>query len=137
MKYVLDTNIVSAWMQGAEPLLARLVTCSPASLGMPGPVLGELEYGLQRLPRSHRRTALAHKLSAICQMVTPVEWTQAVSRHFGSIKAALESRGHRLEDFDVANAAHARAHNATLVTRNLKQLGRVPELDLEDWLQSH
>lgn len=36
-------------------------------------------------------------------------WTDGVSEHFGAIKAALERKGQRIEDFDAAIAAHALA----------------------------
>ena len=54
---------------------------------------------------------------------------------FGTIKATLERRGERI-DFDAAVAAHAIAEGAVLVTANLKHMMRVPDLDIEDWLES-
>jgi tRNA(fMet)-specific endonuclease VapC len=62
-------------------------------------------------------------------------WTWEVSRSFGLLKASLEARGQRLDDFDVAIAAHALAVEAVLVTANTKPLGRIEELVLEDWGQ--
>ncbi len=49
------------------------------------------------------------------------------------MKASLEKRGARLEDFDVVMAAHAVALEATLVTSNVKHLSRVDGLSVEDW----
>ena len=48
-----------------------------------------------------------------------------MSRAFGAIKADLERRGTRIEDFDVAVAAHAVALEATLVTDNITHMKRV------------
>jgi tRNA(fMet)-specific endonuclease VapC len=56
-----------------------------------------------------------------------------VSHTFGRIKAALEGRGQRIEDFDAAIAAHALAVDATLVTSNLDQMTRIRSLRVEDW----
>jgi tRNA(fMet)-specific endonuclease VapC len=39
----------------------------------------------------------------------------------------------RVEDFDVAIAAHALAVGAVLVTANHRHMSRVPELELQDW----
>lgn len=61
------------------------------------------------------------------------EWTDADSRMFGPVKATLERRGTRIEDFDAAIAAHALALDATLVTVNLGHMIRVPGLRVEDW----
>jgi tRNA(fMet)-specific endonuclease VapC len=56
-----------------------------------------------------------------------------VSLAHGRIKASLERRGTRIEDFDAAIAAHALASDATLVTSNVDQMSRVPGLRVEDW----
>ncbi len=62
-----------------------------------------------------------------------MDWADEVSRSFGVTKADLEKRGVRIEDFDVAVAAHALAVGATLVTDNVGHLGRVRNLKLENW----
>jgi tRNA(fMet)-specific endonuclease VapC len=56
-----------------------------------------------------------------------------VSEAYGRIKAALERRGRRIEDFDAAIAAHAVSAGATLVTANLGHMTRVPGVRTEDW----
>ena len=61
------------------------------------------------------------------------EWIGAVSQTFGRIKATLERRGTRIEDFDAAIAAHALVLEAMLVTANLDHVIRVPGLRVEDW----
>ena len=58
-----------------------------------------------------------------------------MSERFGTIKATLERRGTRIEDFDAAIAAHALAEGAVLVTANLDDMARVPGLKIEDWAQ--
>jgi hypothetical protein len=60
------------------------------------------------------------------------EWTDAVSQAFGQIKAVLERRGTRIEDFDAAIAADAIAVQGTLVTANRDHMMRVPRLRVED-----
>jgi predicted nucleic acid-binding protein len=54
---------------------------------------------------------------------------------FGQIKASLERRGQRIEDFEVAIAAHALAFDAFLVTSNASHMARVKDLRLQDWLK--
>jgi tRNA(fMet)-specific endonuclease VapC len=98
-------------------------------------VLAEIAYGLERLPSSKRRAALQSRFELLAAELSRAAWTDEVSAAFGRIKAALERRGQRIEDFDAAIAAHAVATGATLVTANLGQLTRVPGLRVEDWLQ--
>ena len=60
-------------------------------------------------------------------------WTWEVSRAFGSLEASLESQGERLDDLDVAIAAHAFALGSALAPANVKHLRRIAELIVEDW----
>ena len=76
---------------------------------------------------------LQARFDLVCAELTRTEWTDAVSRAFGEIKADLERRGLRIEDFDAAVAAHAIAVGATLVTDNKAHLGRVKSLAVENW----
>jgi tRNA(fMet)-specific endonuclease VapC len=131
--YVLDTNAVSALMKGSGAVVERLATVEPANVTIPQPVLAEIAYGIQRLPDSKRRKALQGRFELICSELARAEWTDAVSQTYGRIKANLERRGTKIEDFDAAVAAHALAVQATLVTANLDHMTRVPGLRTEDW----
>jgi tRNA(fMet)-specific endonuclease VapC len=131
--YVLDTNAVSALMKGSAAAVERLAASEPTDIVIPQPVLAELAFGIERLPRSKRRTALLSRFDLICSELPRAEWTDAVSQAYGRIKATLERRGTPIEDFDAAIAAHALATNATLVTANLEHMTRVPGLQIEDW----
>jgi tRNA(fMet)-specific endonuclease VapC len=131
--YILDTNAVSALMKGREAVVERLAVTEPADVAIPQPVLAEIAFGIERLPRSRRRAALQMRFDLICSELPRAEWTDAVSHAYGRIKATLERRGTRIEDFDAAIAAHALAINGTLVTANLEHMTRVLGLEIEDW----
>jgi tRNA(fMet)-specific endonuclease VapC len=131
--YILDTNAVSALMKGSAALVERLAATEATDIAIPQPVLAEIAFGIERLPRSKRRTALQERFDLICSELLRAEWTDAVSHAYGRTKAALERRGTRIEDFDAATAAHALALDATLVTANLDHMIRVPGLQIEDW----
>ena len=100
---------------------------------IPPPVIAEIAYGIERLPRSKRRQALASRFQMLKSEIQRAVWSDEVSHAFGSIKAALERKGERIEDFDAAIAAHAVAAGGVLVTANLKHMTRVPGLEIEDW----
>lgn len=131
--YLLDTNAISALMKGTPAVVGRLAATDRAAVAVPQPVLAEIAYGIERLPRSRRRTALQARFDLILAEVPRCEWTDTVSQAYGRVKAALERRGTRIEDFDAAIAAHALALDATLVTANVVHLSRVPGLRVEDW----
>ena len=120
-------------MKGHPSVVERLAASAPTSIAIPQPVLAEIAFGIERLPRSKRRTALQERFDLVCSELPRVEWTDAVSQAYGRIKATLERRGSPIEDFDAAIAAHALATDAILVTANTGHMTRVPGLQIEDW----
>ena len=133
MKYVLDTNALSALMKGDAQALAHLRRAGRADVAIPQPVLAEISYGLERLPKSKRRQALEQRFDLLRAELPRCQWTDTVSERFGEVKATVERKGQRIEDFDAAIAAHALADGAVLVTANLEHMVRVPGLAVEDW----
>jgi len=133
VKFILDTNAVSALMKGEPRVIERLKQRSKAEVSVPQPVLAEIAYGIERLPKSKRKQALQERFDLVRSEIARSSWSDDVSECFGSIKATLERTGRRIEDFDAAIAAHAVAEDATLVTANLDDMARVPDLTVEDW----
>lgn len=133
MIYLLDTNAVSALMKGTRTVVDRLAATDRAEVAVPQPVVAEIAFGIERLPRSRRRADLQARFNLACAEIARAEWTDAVSHAYGRIKATLERRGQRIEDFDAAIAAHAIALDATLVTANVDHMTRVPGLLVQDW----
>lgn len=131
--YLLDTNAVFALMKGTRAVVDRLAATDRAEVAVPQPVVAEIAFGIERLPRSRRRADLQARFDLACAEIARAEWTDAVSHTYGRIKATLERRGQRIEDFDAAIAAHAIALDATLVTANLDHMTRVPGLRIQDW----
>jgi tRNA(fMet)-specific endonuclease VapC len=120
-------------MKGSAAFVERLAALAPGDVSIPQPVIGEIAFGIERLPRSKRRKTLQARFDRICAEIPRTEWTDAVSQAYGRTKAGLERRGSRIEDLDAAIAAHALASEARLVTANLDHLARVPGLEIEDW----
>ncbi|TDI43633.1 MAG: type II toxin-antitoxin system VapC family toxin [Acidobacteria bacterium] len=120
-------------MKGDPDVGRRLLAHKRTDVYVPQPVFAEIEYGLSRLGRSTRKGQLRARFDTISGQLQRLGWTDEVSRSFGVTKADLEKRGVRIEDFDVAIAAHALAGDATLVTDNVAHLKRIRNLRLENW----
>lgn len=133
--YLLDTNAVSAVMRGDPAVVARLRATRKGDVAVPQPVLAEIQYGIERLPRSKRRESLRRRYDLVRDELARIAWTDAVSESFGHLKARLEREGRRLEDFDLAIAAHALASSAVLVTAD-GDMARIPGVVIEDWARS-
>jgi tRNA(fMet)-specific endonuclease VapC len=133
MSYVLDTSAVSDLMRGDPATVARLERERRSEVWMPQPVVAEISYGLARMRLSRRKRLLEQRFADLLAVMRRIEWTDEVSHHFGDAKAALEHRGERIEDFDLAIAAHGLAYEAIVVTRNQRHLSRVPGARIERW----
>ena len=132
MRYLLDTNTVSALMRG-EPHVATRVEGTPREdIAISQVTAAEIEFGLRYLPASKRRRALEAQWSAIGPELIRLPWSDEVSRRFGERKALLEKAGRRMSDFDLAIAVHALAYGLTLITAD-RAFERL-RLARESWL---
>ena len=133
MTYVLDTNTLSFALAGDASVCRRMLSASRTDVRLPQPAAAEIEYGLARLPASRKRDRLIERFHVFLAEIPRMAWTDAVSRAFGAAKADLERRGVRIEDFDVAIAAHALADEAILVSDNVDHMRRISGLRVENW----
>lgn len=116
MRYLLDTNAVSALMRGQPRLAARVSETPREDIAISQVTAAEIEFGLRYLPPSRRRRALQAQWTAVGSDLIRLPWDDEVSRRFGEQKARLERSGDRMSDFDLAIAAHVIAYGLTLVT---------------------
>jgi predicted nucleic acid-binding protein len=126
MKYVLDTNIISETSK-PEPdarclawLHSHAMDCCLTTI-----TLGEMCFGLERLPDGKRRRELARKYDFIRQDFGDwiLDFDEAAAAEFGRYVAEYEAaRGSRgVQDADVRDfqiAAIARGQGWTVATRN-------------------
>lgn len=133
MTYILDTNAVSALMKGDRVVVDRLRHVPKSEIGIPQPALAKIVYGIERLPRSKRKDTLRERFELVRAELGRANWSDDVTETFGTIKATLEKKGQRIEDFDAAIAAHALSLGAVLVTANTDHMVRIAGLAVEDW----
>ena len=120
-------------MHGNPAVNARLAEAGRHEVAVAQPTLAEIAYGIARLPDSKRRRWLHDSHALLAATLPRSDWSDDVSNSFGAIKAGLEKRGQRIEDFDIAIAAHALVANLILVTADRQHMPRVPGLVVEDW----
>ena len=53
---------------------------------------------------------------------------------FGQLKANMERAGNKIDDFDLLIGATAITHDLIMVTDNVKHLGKIPGIQLENWI---
>lgn len=123
MEWLLDTCVVSEltrktpnasvveWLKrhGSEALLTMVT-------------IGEIQYGIERLPASRGRNALQLWFDGLCSQYAErtLPTDEAVWRTYGRLKASVESIGRPQEDLDLLIAATAAVYRLTVVTRNTR-----------------
>ena len=131
VRYLLDTNIVSAVVRDPGGTLAKRLSAMPRSeFGISIIVACELRYGVARKGSAR----LSSQLEAVLEGVDILPIEEQADRHYGEIRTELERIGRPIGHNDLLIAAHARALEATLVTHNTDEFARVPGLAIENWL---
>ena len=128
---MLDTNAVSVLMRDPFGSLRRRAEAFGFNdLCISVVSTGELQFGLAKSGSTKIRRALGSILDTL-----PIAGLEPpVDRTYGEIRAHLSARGEIIGPNDTWIAAHALALNLILVTANVREFSRVPDLRVENWL---
>ena len=132
-RYLFDTDTCSYLMRGASPGLdARVATVPVDGVSMSVITLAELRYGVAVSPRPDQD---GRALEALLRYVQVFDLPEAAAQHYTAIRADLRRRGAMIGANDLFIAAHARSLELILVTNNTAEFGRVPGLEVENWVE--
>ena len=132
MRYLLDTNICIYVIKRRPPqVLARFQRCAVGDIGLSTVTLAELQYGVAKsaFPERNQQALAAFTLPL---EILPFDAPAAAA--YGPIRATLERQGTSIGAMDLLIAAHAVSLGVILVTNNLREFGRVPGLQVENWV---
>ena len=136
MLYMLDTNIASHVIRGDLPALRQKILIVPIeSLVISSVTEAELRYGVAK--RGYPKS-LTLAVQLFLERVETLPWSSDVAIIYADLRAKTERAGSPLAALDMMIAAHAKAADAVLVTRDKAFKAKALELRLEDWsLDSH
>ena len=130
--YMLDTNIcIYIIKKKPKRVLEHLSNVSVADIGISTITLSELEYGVEKSLRKEQNRL------ALLQFLSPFEiilYAASAAKHYGEIRSSLERTGQPIGALDMLIAAHALSLDLTLVTNNVKEFSRVPNLKIANWI---
>ena len=131
--YMLDTDTCSYVMKRSFPaLLERLRAAALAAQVVSVVSVAELLYGVEL---SSRPADARSAFDAFIRHPRILDWSIDAAQHYAQIRADLKRRGEMIGANNLLIAAHARSLGAVLVSNNLREFARVPDLSLENWTQ--
>ena len=128
--YALDTNTVIYFFKGMGRVGRQLLATPPSEVVLPAVVLYELEVGIAKSSSSKKRRA---QLDQLLRTISILPFSREQARASTEIRARLEKLGTPIGLLDTLIAGTALQAGATLVTRNVEEFGRVPNLSTENW----
>ncbi len=133
MIYLLDTNILIYLIKNHPPAIAQRIDglADDDQLCMSFVTWAELLKGAER---SNRKPDVLRRLDALARQVTVIYPADAsICRHYAEQSTRLKEAGTPIGANDLWIACHALAENASVVTHNTREFGRVVGLRVEDW----
>ena len=128
--YALDTNTVLDYFRNRGNVAKNLLAVPADEIALPAIVAYEVWFGVLGSRNPRRRQSQFEQFLATVEILG---FDSAVGRRAAELRLALEQRGEGIGPMDTLIAATALAHNATLVTRNIREFGRVHGLKVADW----
>jgi tRNA(fMet)-specific endonuclease VapC len=133
MKYLLDTNIcIYIINQKPKKILRKFERYPVHEFCTSSITQAELQYGVAK--SKNKKTdqgALNEFLLALT--ILPFHGDNLVVC-YGEIRALLESKGKTIGPLDTLIAAHALSLDLTIVSNNIKEFSRIPNLKCENWI---
>ncbi len=132
MRYLLDTNIVSALVRDPDgPVAARLRQVGESAVCTSIIVAAELRYGAER----RASVRLTRQVDAVLNAFEVLPFEAPAELVYGSLRARLEALGQPIGANDLLIASQAVSLGCIVVTDNEREFGRIAELPVENWLR--
>ncbi len=130
-QYLLDTNICAFLFRGKYGVRQRLQEIGLCNCHISILTYAELYFGIE-----NGGVEVEHNLNVLntfCDNVDIMGIDDVVPT-YAREKVRLRRIGMSIDDFDLMIGATALTHKYVLVTENLKHLGRIEGIEIENWI---
>lgn len=131
MRLMLDTNICIALIKQKPPgVLKKFNDFQVGDICISSVTLAELRYGVAKSQFQEKNQA------ALDDFILPLEiavFDESAANYYGALRASLERKGTPIGAMDLMIGAHALSQNLTIVTNNVREFNRIPNLVVVDW----
>ena len=133
MKYLLDTNIcIYIIKKKPEAVIKKFTKLRPGSVAISSITLSELYYGVVKSSKPNEN------MIALQEFISPLivlDFTDQDALFYGKIRADLEKKGKPIGAMDLLIASIAISKELAVVTNNVKEFSRIPDLKVENWAE--
>ncbi|MDB9372653.1 type II toxin-antitoxin system VapC family toxin [Nodularia sphaerocarpa] len=131
MSYLLDTCVISDFVKGEENTLQRIKLIPPAEIFVSSLTVMEVKYGLAINPQ--RAVKIQSIIATLLNSITILPFDSKEAEQAAQIRSFLKLAGSPIGAYDVLIAATAVINNHIVVTSNVREFQRVPNLQIENW----
>ena len=131
MNYLLDTCVISDFLKKDPQTLKRFKSLSPSQLHISTVTVMEIEYGLALNPDKAKK--IRPIWDSLLETIVVLSYCTECARHTAQQRAIFKNSGRLIGPYDIQLTGTALAHNLVVVTSNIKEFSRTPELAVEDW----
>jgi len=129
--YMLDTNIISDIVRHpAGQIFKQIKKNGEETICTSIIVAAELRYGIHKKDSSR----LTKQVEAILSHIDILALKPPADTHYSKLRVFLEKTGTPIGPNDMLIASHAMALDLTLISANIKEFSRIPNLKLNNWL---
>ena len=131
--YLLDTNILSDLIRFPQgKVFGKISEVGEGNIFTSIIVASELRFGVCK----KGSVDLSERVENILSYIDVRAYEKPADQHYALIRDHLEKKGLPIGPNDMLIGAHARSVNAVMVTANLREFSRIPQLLVQNWLSS-
>lgn len=130
-KYLLDTNICISLLKSRYGIREEIINRGFHNCFISEITIAELYYGASK---SKNKEQTVKDVDFVSEKFTILPIFPALEL-FADFKARLEKEGTRIDDFDLLIGATAVFNDLIMVSDNVKHLGRIPNITIENWTE--
>jgi tRNA(fMet)-specific endonuclease VapC len=130
MTYLLDTDTCIGILRRRPGMPERLQASLPNECAVSTVTIYELVAGIAKArdPENERR-----KIERFSSVLLELPFDRLAAEAAGTLRSDLEMRGSIIGPYDLLIAGHALALGLIVVTNNVREFGRVPNLKITSW----
>ena len=129
--YLLDTNILSDLVKHPTgKIFSKIQSIGEEKVCTSVIVACELRFGAEK----NNSSRLKERIALILDNINVLSLEPSIDNYYAEVRTYLERQGTPIGGNDLIIAVHAQASDLILVTANVREFSRVPNLEIENWL---